>query len=355
MPLGAAIAEAAGVARSSLYHYFAKKDDILSFLLRPVLEELTALGHSLLKPITALTEWALANVEQIHQAQASFDAEDVPSHQLHARGPDRQDRSDLEQVLRGVEGVSNQRRQQRRVCGRQTDVKGRAHPRLRFKPHLAAVPLQRLHHAQRAAGGDVHRRRVGDLRVTGDGASVNQTLEKAGRVEDFFELGMLMCRDALEREESCGGHFRVEHQAADGEAMRDDQWKIYQLVVRRFLATLSGPAKSLRTTLRFDSGGEPLVTGGTVVTHEGWLGVYPYSRRADEEIPDLNEGDVVMGGPGGAPQDRDPEASLNLTVTTIGLYLLGMVLGRVGFFARLDEFLAALPAERRYRARRGIR
>ena len=76
-------------------------------------------------------------------------------------------------------------------------------------------------------------------------------------------------------------------------AMRDDQWKIYQLVVRRFLATLSEPSKSLRTTLRFDSGGEPLTTGGTVVTEEGWLGVYPYSRRADEEIPDLKEGDVV--------------------------------------------------------------
>ena len=62
-----------------------------------------------------------------------------------------------------------------------------------------------------------------DLRVTGDGESVNQTLEKAGRVEDFFELGMLMCRDALEREESCGGHFRVEHQSEEGEARRDDE------------------------------------------------------------------------------------------------------------------------------------
>jgi DNA topoisomerase I len=80
---------------------------------------------------------------------------------------------------------------------------------------------------------------------------------------------------------------------ASKKALRDDQWKIYQLVVRRFLATLSGPAKTLRTTLRFDSGGEPLVTGGTVVTEEGWLGVYPYSRRADEEIPNLDEGDVV--------------------------------------------------------------
>jgi DNA topoisomerase I len=77
-------------------------------------------------------------------------------------------------------------------------------------------------------------------------------------------------------------------------AMRDDQWRVYQLVVRRFLATLSAPAKTLRTTLRFDSGGEPLVTGGTVVTEEGWLGVYPYSRRADEELPNLSEGDVVQ-------------------------------------------------------------
>ena len=74
---------------------------------------------------------------------------------------------------------------------------------------------------------------------------------------------------------------------------RDDQWKIYQLVVRRFMATLSEPSKSLRTTLLFDSGGEPLTTGGTVVTEEGWLGVYPYSRRADEEIPNLDQGDVV--------------------------------------------------------------
>ena len=62
-----------------------------------------------------------------------------------------------------------------------------------------------------------------DLRVTGDGASINQTLEKAGRVDDFFQLGMLMCRDALERRESCGGHFRTEYQDDEGEAKRDDE------------------------------------------------------------------------------------------------------------------------------------
>jgi len=62
-----------------------------------------------------------------------------------------------------------------------------------------------------------------DLRVTGDGESTNQTLEKAGRVDDFFQLGMLMCRDALERRESCGGHFRAEYQDEEGEAKRDDE------------------------------------------------------------------------------------------------------------------------------------
>jgi succinate dehydrogenase / fumarate reductase flavoprotein subunit len=61
-----------------------------------------------------------------------------------------------------------------------------------------------------------------DLRVTGNATSVNQTLEKAGRVDDFFQLGMLMCRDALERRESCGGHFRAEYQDDEGEAVRDD-------------------------------------------------------------------------------------------------------------------------------------
>jgi succinate dehydrogenase / fumarate reductase flavoprotein subunit len=62
-----------------------------------------------------------------------------------------------------------------------------------------------------------------DVRVPGGGAELNQTLEHAGRVADFLELGELMCRDALHREESCGGHFRTEHQTPDGEALRDDE------------------------------------------------------------------------------------------------------------------------------------
>jgi succinate dehydrogenase / fumarate reductase flavoprotein subunit len=62
-----------------------------------------------------------------------------------------------------------------------------------------------------------------NLRVSGGGAELNQQLELAGRVADFLELGELMCLDALERDESCGCHFRLEHQTADGEAKRDDQ------------------------------------------------------------------------------------------------------------------------------------
>ena len=57
----------------------------------------------------------------------------------------------------------------------------------------------------------------------GENEDVNQSLEKAGRVADFLELGELMCLDALERDESCGGHFREEHQTPDGEADRDDE------------------------------------------------------------------------------------------------------------------------------------
>ncbi len=61
-----------------------------------------------------------------------------------------------------------------------------------------------------------------DVMVPGDANELNQELEKAGRVADFLELGELMCKDALEREESCGGHFREESQTEEGEALRND-------------------------------------------------------------------------------------------------------------------------------------
>jgi len=62
-----------------------------------------------------------------------------------------------------------------------------------------------------------------NVNVPGSAAELNQALEKAGRVADFLEFAELMCRDALHREESCGGHFRVEYQTPDGEARRDDE------------------------------------------------------------------------------------------------------------------------------------
>lgn len=62
-----------------------------------------------------------------------------------------------------------------------------------------------------------------DVKVLGQVGEVNMCIEKAGRVADFFELGQLMIEDALQRNESCGGHFREEHQTQDGEAQRDDK------------------------------------------------------------------------------------------------------------------------------------
>jgi succinate dehydrogenase / fumarate reductase flavoprotein subunit len=62
-----------------------------------------------------------------------------------------------------------------------------------------------------------------NLRIPGTGAEVNQSLEMAGRVADFLELGELLCLDALNRRESCGAHFREEWQTGDGEALRDDE------------------------------------------------------------------------------------------------------------------------------------
>ncbi|MBZ5584083.1 MAG: fumarate reductase/succinate dehydrogenase flavoprotein subunit [Acidobacteriia bacterium] len=62
-----------------------------------------------------------------------------------------------------------------------------------------------------------------DVKVLGNGEELNQSLEKAGRVADFFELAELLCIDALHRNESCGGHFREEYQTPEGEAARDDQ------------------------------------------------------------------------------------------------------------------------------------
>ena len=66
-----------------------------------------------------------------------------------------------------------------------------------------------------------------DINITDQSQTMNQSLEKAMRVADFIDLAELMCKDALHREESCGGHFREEYQTADGEALRNDDQFAY--------------------------------------------------------------------------------------------------------------------------------
>ena len=85
----------------------------------------------------------------------------------------------------------------------------------RAAPRAAATALARIP-ALRAEFWE-------DVRVVGSGATLNRELERAGRVADFLEFAEVMARDALYRDESCGGHFRTEHQLPDGEAKRDDE------------------------------------------------------------------------------------------------------------------------------------
>jgi succinate dehydrogenase / fumarate reductase flavoprotein subunit len=100
-----------------------------------------------------------------------------------------------------------------------------------FHRELGRLLWDRCGMARNAAGLQEALARIPELRdefwrnvnVPGSDAELNQALEKAGRVADFLELGELMCRDALHREESCGGHFREEYQTDDGEALRDDE------------------------------------------------------------------------------------------------------------------------------------
>ncbi len=89
-----------------------------------------------------------------------------------------------------------------------------------------------------------------DLKVLGGSETYNQALEKAGRLADLLEFGELMCKDALEREESCGGHFRVEHQQ-DGEALRDDE-KFCHAAVWEYKGQDAAPVRHIEP-LTFDN------------------------------------------------------------------------------------------------------
>ena len=139
---------------------------------------------------------------------------------------DRVDASHSEVVR--VEGVVNQRvRTLLSVTGKRTVDS--------FHRELGKLMWDKCGMSRRAEGLREAIRRIPVLRdefwhnvnVPGSDAELNQALEKAGRVADFLELGELICRDALHREESCGGHFREEHQTEDGEAKRDDEHFAY--------------------------------------------------------------------------------------------------------------------------------
>lgn len=90
-----------------------------------------------------------------------------------------------------------------------------------------------------------------EVAVPGTGVELNQSLERAGRVADFLEFGELLCLDALTREESCGGHFRVEHQTPDGEALRHDD-KFAEVFAWMFQGDGNDP-KLLREPLNYEA------------------------------------------------------------------------------------------------------
>ncbi len=100
-----------------------------------------------------------------------------------------------------------------------------------FHRELGKIMWDNCGMARNAAGLEFAIGRIQELReefwqnvnVLGDNDGMNQALEHAGRLSDYFELGELMCRDALHRNESCGGHFREEYQTEEGEAQRDDE------------------------------------------------------------------------------------------------------------------------------------
>ena len=115
------------------------------------------------------------------------------------------------------------------VTARLLSSKGKV-PVDHFHKRLGHIMWQRCGMARDKAGLEAALREIPALReefwasatVPGTGDSLNQSLERAARIADFLELGELTCRDALAREESCGGHFREEHQYPDGECKRDD-------------------------------------------------------------------------------------------------------------------------------------
>ncbi len=139
------------------------------------------------------------------------------SHQQNRPGTDHQAFAEAEEKVR-------------RVNQRLLEAKGRRTARS-FHRELGRLMWNNCGMARSKQSLEAALKRIPELRrefwenvnVPGEGDQLNQSLEYAGRVADFMEFGELLCRDALQREESCGGHFRTEHQTPDGEAKRNDE------------------------------------------------------------------------------------------------------------------------------------
>jgi succinate dehydrogenase / fumarate reductase, flavoprotein subunit len=130
--------------------------------------------------------------------------------------------ADHPQVRAAVDGVTAQTRRLLETKGKRTaDSFHRELGKLMWEDCGMARSRHSLEHALNKIP-ELRAEFEENLFVPGTGEELNQSLERAGRVADFLELGELMCMDALQREESCGGHFRIEHQTPDGEALRHD-------------------------------------------------------------------------------------------------------------------------------------
>jgi succinate dehydrogenase / fumarate reductase flavoprotein subunit len=137
-------------------------------------------------------------------------------------------------------------------------IKGKKTP-VEFHREIGKLMWDQCGMARNAEGLKKNLRRVPELRdefwrsvgVPGSGQELNRALEQAGRVADYFEFSELLCQDALDRDESCGGHFREEHQYPDGEAKRDDERFLH--VSAWEFAGVGEPAKLHKEPLQFET------------------------------------------------------------------------------------------------------
>mgnify|MGYP000193047125 CR=1 FL=1 len=140
-------------------------------------------------------------------AQNKFAPVSASTSEVRAAEADVKERTTQLLSIKGKRTVDSFHRELGKLCW---DKCGMARDAAGLKEALVRIPMLREEFWQ-------------NLYLSGSGEELNQALEKAGRVADFFEFAELMVRDALHREESCGGHFRTEHQTPEGEAARDDE------------------------------------------------------------------------------------------------------------------------------------